>query len=48
MLKKRFTDGQISFALRHAGAGSSLNEVCQQMGVAGRRITSMDGSPVEG
>ena len=34
MPKKRFTDGQIAFALRQAEAGTSVGETCRKMGVA--------------
>ena len=33
-MKKRFTEEQIAFALRHAETGSSAAEVCRKMGIS--------------
>jgi len=33
MKKKRFTEEQISFALRQAEAGKPVAEICRQLGV---------------
>lgn len=34
MPKKRYSDGQIAFALRQAEAGTPIGEICRKMGVA--------------
>ena len=34
MPKKRFTDEQITFALRQAEAGRAVGEICRKMGVS--------------
>jgi putative transposase len=34
MPRKRFSDEQIAFALRQAGSGTSIGEVCRKVGVA--------------
>ena len=34
MPKKRFSEQQIAFALRHADAGTAVGEICRKMGVA--------------
>src|SRR3712207_3266764 len=34
MKRKRFTEGQIGFALRQAEAGTPVEEVCRKMGVS--------------
>jgi putative transposase len=33
MPKKRFSDGQIAFALRQAEAGTTVGEICRKMGI---------------
>jgi putative transposase len=32
--KTRFTEAQIAFALRQAGAGTTVAEVCRKMGIS--------------
>ena len=32
--KKKFTEAQIAFALRQAGAGTTVAEVCRKMGIS--------------
>jgi putative transposase len=34
MMKKRFTEEQISFALRQAKGGTPVTEVCRKMGIS--------------
>lgn len=34
MPKKRFTDGQIAFALRQADGGALVGEICRELGVS--------------
>ena len=33
-MKKRYTEGQIAFALRQAASGTSAAEICRKMGVS--------------
>jgi Transposase len=46
MKRKRFTEEQITFALRQAESGTPVAEVIRKLGITGRPSTSMDGSPV--
>ena len=34
MLKKRFTDEQIAFALRQAESGTTTGEICRKLGIS--------------
>ena len=34
MKRKRYTDEQISFALRQAESGTSVEEICRRMGIS--------------
>lgn len=34
MTKSRFTEGQIAHALKPAGVGTTVGEICRKMGVA--------------
>lgn len=34
MKRKRYTDEQISFALRQAESGTSVDEICRRMGIS--------------
>ncbi len=34
MRKSQYTDQQIAFALRQAGSGTSVEEICRKMGVS--------------
>ncbi len=34
MKRKRFTDEQVAFALRHAESGTAVDEICRKLGVS--------------
>jgi len=34
MKRKRFSEGQIAFALREADSGTTIEEICRMMGIS--------------
>ena len=34
MKRKRFSEGQIAFALREADSGTTIEEICRKMGIS--------------
>jgi AcrR family transcriptional regulator len=34
MKRKRFSEGQIAFALRQADSGTTIEEICRKMGIS--------------
>jgi len=34
MERKRFSEGQIAFALRQADSGTTIEEICRKMGIS--------------
>ncbi|WP_341214103.1 transposase [uncultured Limimaricola sp.] len=43
MPKKRFSDEQIVFALRHAETGTTVGEICRKMGVSEAMFSTLRG-----
>jgi putative transposase len=44
--KSRFTKEQIAFALKQAGTGTRIDEICRKMGISDDTFTSGDKSMV--